>query len=197
MRGRATKLYLRAQGYGLDGLRIARGITVEQLRGASRDAALRTLQKEDVDLAYWTLVPWAAAVAINKTDMNLIGDLGAIAALLDRAFQLDETYGKGALHEFSLAFDPARPGGTTRAKQAAHFARAVELSGGKRLSVFVSWAENVLAQNQEKEAFRQELERVLAFDVDQPAARNERLSNVLSQRRARWLLSRVSDLFLD
>jgi hypothetical protein len=197
LRIRATKLYLRARDHGLLGLKLERGITIEDLRGENRAKALEKCQKEDVELLYWTLAPWAAAVALNKTDMALVGDLGAISAMLERALQLDESYGKGALHEFSLAFDPSRPGGTTRDRQMAHFVRAVELSGGKRLSVYVSWAENVQVPAQDKAGFQKELQQVLAFDVDEPSARDNRLSNVLTQRRAAWLQTRVPDLFLD
>src|SRR5207302_3242358 len=134
------------------------------------DRALQKAHKEDVELLYWTLAPWAAAVSLSKTNLELVGDLGAIAGMLDRALQLDEPHGKGALHELSLAFDNARPGGTTRQKQEAHFNRAVELSQGKRLSVFVSWAENVLVQAQDKAAFERELHKVLSFDVNDPSA---------------------------
>ena len=120
MMQRARRLYLRARDYGLEGLRLARGVTVQDLRtpeGISR------LEKDDVPLVYWTIVPWAAAIGANKRDLELVGDLPLIAALLDRALQLDETYDQGALHEFAITFDPARPEGTTAARQKQHFAK--------------------------------------------------------------------------
>ena len=197
LKARATKLYLRARDHGLEGLRLRHGVLQDQLRGPARVEALKKLEKQDVELLYWTLVPWAAAIALNKTNVALVGDLGAVAAMLDRAIELDEPYDKGALHELSLSFDSARPGGTTRDKQKEHFDRAVQLSGGQRLSPYVSWAENVLVQAQDKKGFEAELQRVLKFDLNAPASREDRLANTLAQQRARWLLSRVSDLFLD
>jgi len=197
LKARAGKLYLRARDYGLDGLRIRHGMKAADLRGQTRTEALKKVEKQDVELLYWTLVPWGAAIAANKTDVGLVGDLGAVTAMLDRAIELDEAYDKGALHEFSLSFDSARPGGTTREKQKAHLDRAVLLSSGKRVSPFVSYAENVLVQAQDKKGFEAELQKVLQFDVNDPAAREDRLANVLAQQRAAWLLSRVSDLFLD
>ena len=199
LRARARKLYLRARDYGLDGLRIARGIELPALRGgeASRDALLLLTQKEDVPLLYWTLVPWAAAIAADTRDLELVGDLPLLAALLDRALLLDESFDGGALHEFSLAFDGARAGGTTKEKRQAHYARALVLGQGQRLSAKVSWAESQLVASQDRKGFEALLGEVLAFDVSDPKVRSHRLANLIAQRRARYLLARVEDLIAD
>jgi predicted anti-sigma-YlaC factor YlaD len=195
---RARKFYLRARQYGLDGLKIARGITEEQLRsGKEREAALAKLTKEDVPLVYWTLVPWAAAIAANKRDLSLVGDLPTIAAMLDRALVLDETFDHGALHEFSVTFDSARPQGTTPEKQKMHFDRAMALSGGLRISPLVTYAQEVAAPAQDKKQYLSLLKQAASFDVDKPEARSNRLANILSQRRAQYLLAHVDDVFSD
>jgi predicted anti-sigma-YlaC factor YlaD len=196
---RARKLYLRARAYGLDGLKIARGVTEQELRGSEpqRTSALGRLQKEDVPLMYWTLAPWAAAIAANKRDLELVGDVPLVAALLDRALQLDQAYDQGALHEFAISFDPARPEGTTLEKQKAHFARAKELARGEKISVLVTWAQAVSGPEQNKKEYEALLKEAAAYDVDQPKARKNRLANVLAQRRARYLLAHEDDVFSD
>jgi predicted anti-sigma-YlaC factor YlaD len=194
---RARRLYLRARQYGLDGLKIKRGITEAQLAGKERDAALARLKKEDVALVYWTLVPWAAAIAANKRDIAMVGDLPTVAAMLDRALALDDAYDRGALHEFSITFDPARAGGTTPDKQKAHFDRAVALSNGIKLSPLVTYAQDVAAPAQDKKTYLSLLEKVASFDVDKPEARGDRLANILSQRRARYLVRHIDDVFSD
>jgi predicted anti-sigma-YlaC factor YlaD len=195
-RARARRFFLRARGYGLDGLRIAHRITVDQLRRGDdeRKKALAQIGKEEVPLLYWTLVPWAAAIALNKRDLELVGDVPAIAAMLDRAFELDESFNLGALHEFALAFDSARPGGTTAAARKAHYERAAALQKGRKISAQVSYAENVLGPAQDKAGFERVLKEALAFDADAPAARDYRLANLIAQRRARFLLAHESDL---
>jgi predicted anti-sigma-YlaC factor YlaD len=190
---RARKLYLRARQYGLEGLRLARGVTEEELRKSSLDK----LQKEDVPLLYWTLVPWAAAIAADKRDLALVGDVPVVAAMLDKALALDESYDQGALHEFSITFDPARPEGTTREKQKAHFDRALKLAAGTKISPLVTWAQAVLGPAQDKKGYQALLKEAIAFDVDQPKARHNRLSNVLAQRRAQYLLAHEDDVFSD
>ncbi len=196
LRARALRMYLRAREYGFAGLRLAHGITLDQLRGTDevREKALQQLRKDEVSLLYWTLVPWAAAISLNKRDLELVGDVPAVAALLDRALALDESYGSGALHEFSLAFDSARPSGTTPEAQKKHYQRAVELQKGIQISAHVSYAENVLAPAQDKKGFEKLLHEALSFDVDAPAAREFRLANLIAQRRARYLLAHESDL---
>jgi len=199
LRDRAARLYLRARAYGLEGLRIARGITEDQLRGKepARTQALSQTSREDVPLLYWTMAAWGGAISQRKTDMELVGDIPAVAAMLDRALALDEAYDLGALHEFAISFDPARPEGTTPEKQRAHFARARELQKGKKISALVTFAESVAGPAQDRKTFEALLREALRFDADAPQARDERLENKIAQRRARFLLTHESDILSD
>jgi predicted anti-sigma-YlaC factor YlaD len=199
LRDRAARLYLRARAYGLEGLRMARGVTEEQLRGKeqARTEALAKVSRDDVPLLYWTMAAWAAAISQRKTDLELVGDVPAVAAMLDRALALDEAYDLGALHEFAITFDPARPEGTTAEKQRMHFARARDLQKGKKISALVTYAESVAGPSQDRKQFEALLREALQFDVDAPQARNERLENKISQRRARFLLAHESDILSD
>jgi len=140
---------------------------------------------------------WAAAIAANKRDLELVGDVPLIASLLDRALQLDEAYEKGALHEFAITFDPARPEGTTLQKQRQHFERARQLAKGEMISYLVTYAQAVSGPAQNKREYQALLKEAASFDIDQPKARKHRLENVLAQRRATWLLAHEDDVFLD
>jgi predicted anti-sigma-YlaC factor YlaD len=80
------------------------------------------------------------------------------------------------------------------AKAREHYARSRELSAGKRVSPLVSYAESILVPEQKKKEFEQVLHEALAMDVEKAPA-EQRLANVLAQRRAKWLLSRVDELF--
>lgn len=193
---RARKLYLRARGYGLEGMKLARGVTEDELRKAPVPSAAR-FQKEDVALLYWTLAPWAAAIAANKRDLELVGDVPVVAALLDRALALDESFDQGALHEFAITFDPARPEGTTPQAQKAHFERARQLAQGEKISALVTYAQAVAGPGQDKKEYEALLKEAADYDVDQPKARKHRLANLLAQRRAAYLLQHEDDIFSD
>jgi predicted anti-sigma-YlaC factor YlaD len=76
-----------------------------------------------------------------------------------------------------------------------HFERALELSGGTRASLFVTFAENACVPAQNRAEFQSMIEKALAIDVDLKPA--YRLANLVAQRRAQWLLGRIDELFLE
>lgn len=190
---RARKLYLRARDYGLRGLehRVP-GITERLKSMQNLAAAVAPLKKEDVPLVYWTAAAWALAISDGKEDMGLVAQLPAPGALVARALELDETWGDGALLEFSVSYEAARPGGT-EAGARAWLDKSLAVSKGRHLGVLVSWAEGPLVQAQQRDEFKQLLERVLAADVG--ASPDDRLANTIAQRRAKLLLSHLDDLF--
>ncbi len=192
-RDRARKLYLRAKGYGLKGLEEKSPGLAAKLEGMQGLAeACAALKKEDVPLVYWTAAAWALAIASGKEDMGLVAQLPAPEALMRRALELDETWDDGALHEFFVSFEAARPGGT-EAGAKKHLDRALELSKGRRLGALLSWAEGPLVAAQKREAFEAALKQVLA--ADPLASKPDRLANTIAQRRARLLLAHADDLF--
>ena len=127
----------------------------------------------------------------------MLARLPEVAALLDRAKALDEDWQEGALHEFEITFAGARSSfslaDVPRLKR--HFDRAKDLSGGRRASLFVTYAEAVSVRTQDAVEFRALLGEALGIDPD--AHERLRLTNLISQRRARWLMSRIEELFLD
>lgn len=198
--GRARRMYLRARDYGLGGIAIDHPDFRAAFSSGSAEArtrALAAMRKEDVPLLYWTAAPWALAVASGKDNMKLVGELPAIEQLMARALELDESWGSGALHEFYVSYDGSRSaaegGGPERAK--AHLDRALGLAENKRLSPLVSYAESVAVTAQDRKEFTRLLDLVTAADLEKSPP--DRLANLVAQRRARWLLSRVADLFVE
>ena len=187
---RARRLYLRARDYGLRGLE-ARHRGFSAAFAAEPATAIATMTREDLPLLYWTAAAWGASVALSKDDMKAVGQLPRVEALMGRALALDEGWDAGSIHEFYIAFEGAR-GDASRAK--GHLDRALALSGGRKLGPLVSYAQSVCVAAQDRKAFDDQLDRVLAFDPDSAPA--HRLANLLAQSRARWLKSRVEDLFL-
>lgn len=191
MRARARKLYLRARNYGLRGL----GVPLDELRRDPKTAAT-AFDRSDVPLLYWTAAAQALAITLSKDDPETVADLPIAEALIDRALALDEEFDGGAIHGFLIGYEPDRMGGTGDPNDRArrHFDRAVELSGGLQASPFVTFAETVSVSTQNREEFESLLNRALAIDVN--AKPEWRLGNLIAQRRAKWLLERVEDLFL-
>jgi len=196
LRKRARRLYLRARNYGIRGLEARHRDFFSSLRqnpkGTVEQASL-----VDVPLLYWTAASWGAAIAISKDDSELIADLPAVEALIDRALQLDEDYDSGAIHGFLITYEPSRPSGKgdPYERSRRHFERALALSSGQLASPLVALAEAVSIGKQDRKEFESLLGRALAIQVD--AKPEWRLANLVMQRRARWLLSRTDELFLE
>ena len=194
---RARRLLLRAREYGVRGLSAGRGGFAAALSGDTAGAAAR-VGAEDVALLYWTAAAWSLAVASSTDDPALLADLPRCEALMRRALALDERFDDGAVHEFFVAFEGGRPeamgGSVGRARH--HMERAMALSGGRKVSPLVTFAETVSVRTQDRNGFLDHLDRALAFDA-RSAAPEHRMGNLVSQRRARWLKGRVDELFLD
>jgi predicted anti-sigma-YlaC factor YlaD len=190
---RALKMYLRARDYCLRNMELRhRGIKAKLVLDPS--SALAWATRKEVPVLYWTGASWGAAIALGLDRPELIADLPAVRALMDRALELDETYSRGAIHEalISLEAVPETMGGSSqRARQ--HFERAVQLSQGLSAGPYVTLAGSISVAAQDRAEFEKLLTQALAIDVDKDPSL--RLANILTQRRARFLLSTADDLF--
>lgn len=196
LENRARRLYRRAHAYGMRALEggyegITRELAIDPRAAASR------VETKDVPLLYWNAASLGLAISVSRDDPRMLMRLPEVEALLDRALELDDAWEGGALHEFAIVLAGA---GTSfdveevpRLRE--HFDRALELSDGNRGSLFVAWAESVSVATQNPVEFREMLRRALRIDPDEKE--DIRLLNLLSQRRARWLLGRIDELFLD
>jgi predicted anti-sigma-YlaC factor YlaD len=195
LRTRARKLYLRALDYGLRGLEVDVPDFRTRLRKDPK-AAPGELRKAQVPLVYWTANAWGAAISISKDDAELTADQSLVEALMRRALALDETYERGSIHDFFIAWEGGRAsvGGSLDLAR-RHLARARELSQGTRVSPLVSFAETISVAMQNRKEFQSLLEEALAFDVNK--APESRVANLIAQRRARWLLGRTAELFVE
>jgi len=197
LRNRARKLYLRGLGYGFRGLEVQLPDLRRHLQSDPDPAhALAGTTKAQVPLLYWTGAAWGAAIAISKDDPELTADQSRAAALIERGLALDEGFEAGAGHDFMIAYEGGRASvGGSIEEARRHLRRALELSHGHRAAPLVSFAEAVSVARQDKPEFKQLLDQALAVNVD--AAPELRLANLLAQRRARWLLGRVDELFVE
>ena len=196
LRLRARRLFLRGRNYGLRGLD-ARYPAFSRQLAVDPKQAVRFAKKEDVPLMYWAAAAWGAAISVSKDEVDLIADQRIVEALLDRSLELDPDFDSGAIHGLLLAYEPARQGasGDPVARARAHFDRWVELTRGQLATPFVSLAETVSVQKQDRREFEALLGR--ALDVDANARPEWRLQNLVVQRRARWLLARADELFAN
>jgi predicted anti-sigma-YlaC factor YlaD len=193
IRERALRLCLRARDFGLRGLALKHPDITRRLQ--FDPSVAKEIGIKELPMLFWTAAAWGSAISYGKDHPDLMADVSVVRALFARGLELNETYEGGMFHEAMIPLEalPAAMGGSIdRARQ--HFTRAKDLSKG-RASVFVALAENVSIQTQNRSEFQQLLDQALAVDADRDST--TRLMTLVTQRKARGLLKRADDLFLD
>ena len=197
LRARARRLYLRAHAYGLRGLEL-RYPGLRDALEREPDQALSRVRKQDVPLVYWTAASQALGISVSKDNPEMIAQLPVVEAMIHRVMELDESWGEGSVPEFLISIEGARTGARPADKQETmrrYFERALDLSKGSRAGLYLSYAENACVPAQDRAQFKSLLHR--ALDLDPNEHLEGRLANLVAQRRARWLLGRIDELFLD
>jgi hypothetical protein len=83
--------------------------------------------------------------------------------------------------------------GGDKSKVDIHYKRALEKTGGRSASPYISYAQAVCIPAQDIETFKSCLESALASKGD----RANRLVNTIYQRKARYLLNHAPEFFAD
>lgn len=165
--------------------------------GLSYDAFVSQLSEVDdknVDHLYSYSVSWLSNLQATSEDWTAVAEVPWVEAALERALALDETFEQGALHGYLGILNALRPpalGGQPEVAQ-AHFERAIELSGGRDLSLKVEYARRYARM-----MFDQELhDRLLTEVIQAPtAAPGFTLFNALAKLEAHELLASSPEYF--
>jgi len=193
---RAKNLYLRGRDILTHAIDKKYPGFLSGLNAKNYEQALAPLTKKDTDFLYWGAAGWLGAFALDPFDMKLGMTVPGASAMMQRVLELAPGYQQGAIHDFYVLYYGAMPdymgGDFNKARE--HFKKAVAASGGKSTSPYLSLATTVSVQEQNLNEFKELLNNVLAVDVD--ADPDNRLVNILNQRKARWLLKHADNFFL-
>jgi predicted anti-sigma-YlaC factor YlaD len=196
-RERARLLYLRGVEILRSGLDKKYPGINEAGREGSLDGYLARIKKEDVPLLYWTVAGSLSAYSLDPFNLELGILIPELSAMIHRAYELDPDFNNGALDDFYILFYASLPAflGGDPAKADLHFKLALEKSKGMSAGPYVSYAQAVSIPAGDYEAFKKNLESALAVDLDANPA--NRLVNIISQRKAQFLLDNAPAYFLD
>ena len=158
------------------------------------EAAVRTLEAQDVPAAFACAGAWATWISANRGDWSAVADKARVDALIRRVVELDPSHRDGRPYLFLGVLEtllPAALGGRPEEGR-RHFERAIELSGGRDLMAKV-----LLAGDYARLTFDRELHDRLCREVIEasPEAPGLTLSNALAQERARRLLATSGEYF--
>lgn len=157
-------------------------------------AELEGVGEKDIGPLYSYAVSWLSNLDATSEDWTAVAELPWVEAVLERALALDETYENGALHGYLGILNALRPpalGGKPDIAK-AHFERAIELSGGRDLSIKVEYARRYARLVFDQELHDRLLTEVLNAPTDAPLYT---LFNVLAKQEAQTLLASSKEYF--
>jgi hypothetical protein len=193
---RAVTLTAKARRYGARAICLAHE---PACRWAGADytrfvTELEEVGEKDIDALYSYAVSWLSHLDATSEDWTAVAELPWVEAVLERALALDETYEDGALHGYLGTLNSLRPPALGGKPDVAreHFERAIELSGGRDLSIKVEYARRYARLVFDQELHDRLLTEVLDAPVDAPG---KTLFNVLARQEAQTLLASSKEYF--
>jgi len=193
---RAKKLYLRGYTLLVSALnKKYSGFSDAKIEGGSLEAILKKTKKEDVGLLYWSVAGGLAAYSIDVFDFDLGSNIPEWNLMIARAYELDPDFNNGAIDDFYILFYASLPEsmGGSKSKAESHFRLALEKTKGLSAKPYVSYAQAICVPAQNYDAFKENLEKALAIDTDEDPS--NRLVNIISQKKARYMLDNAYEYF--
>ena len=203
---RAKHLYLRGAAILYSGLDKKYPGFSGAFRAGTLDSYLKKTVKADVPYLYWAVAGVLSAYSLDAFNMELGVRVPELKAMIERAYLLDPDFDNGAIDDFFIIFYPALPENLFTGvddvdedygKRLAdkHFEMAVTKSKGMSASPYISYAKSVCIPAQDYDTFKEKLETALEINPDDDP--QNRLVNVISLQKAKWLLDNAGQFFLD
>lgn len=193
---RAATLAGRARGYGREATCAANRQTCELdgLVFADFTARVDKVTPRQSGALFSYAVGSLAYIRTHSEDWQALTDLPKIEAVLNRLLVIGDVADAGTINTYLGILNILRPpalGGRPEVGR-SYFEKAVEITGGKDLSVLVEYARGYARLVYDRELHDSLLNRVLAAD---PRQGGYTLLNTLAQRQATGLLASASDYF--
>lgn len=193
---RASILYRRGMNYGMQIL-IKNPQFAQSLKKGPEEfqAALMTLDRENVPAIFWTAIGWGSYISLNLTDPDAIADLPRVEAMMKYVVATDSAYHYGGAYFFLGTIYGSRPqllGGDTLQSR-RYFESSFALSGENFLLPYVYYARTYAVQTQNRELFEKSLSFVDSASID--VLPQTRLVNAIAKKKAALLRTRVDELF--
>jgi hypothetical protein len=158
---------------------------------------LKSLGKKDVPVIFWATNAWINWILTNLDSTDAFLELPVAKALIEKIYQLDDTYYYGAPHLYLGVFYGAFPkdfgGNPDKAKE--ELDKALKISDDKMLLTKIFYAEYYLKPKNDKISYEKMLKEIINYDVDKFP--EMRLINIVSQKQAKELLAKIDESFYE
>tara|TARA_B100000575_G_C22844307_1_gene494597 strand:- start:237 stop:728 length:492 start_codon:yes stop_codon:yes gene_type:complete len=151
--------------------------------------------EKDIDYLYWLSGSMAGSIQASQGDPRFLVDLSNIKWLIENAYEINPDWEDGSLHAAMMSVYLNDLSGNQNSDKLAleYFDKADKTAKGLNASIYVNLAESYAVSKQDKKFFLELLNQAISIDLNQ----NKKLkqSNRLAQSRAKWLITRVDELF--
>ena len=199
---RSLKLLTRANSYSLRALKAKYPQFKKMIKGMKNKEIAQVIDnfiftKEDVEILYLSAASLAGVISSSRGDAFYLLKLPIISAMLKKCILLDPDWNSGALYTARMTLVLLNPQLSLKEKQGkslVYFNKAITASDGNDCSTYLSLAEGLSVKQQDKKGFMELINKALKVDTKKHF--RNRLSNVLCQRKAKWLQNNVDRLFI-
>lgn len=221
---RAASMYRRGGRYASQGLELLSPGFEESFEMGDWQVAFENLKVDAVPFLYWKAAAILGEFSVDSFNPGLMVNIPDSVALIVRALELEEDYNQGALHDLLISVFGNLPvsliysttdstdsysvkevldeyysaHGKTYAQMSItdqalfHMEESLRFSNGMKVSPYVS-SSSIFIKNQDIERYKSNLNKAIEIDVNLDP--ENRLVNIISQRKAHWLLDHIEDYF--
>lgn len=193
---RAGRLYHRAMSYGRQSLAEEKRLAPFLGTPFAEFAKIRTaLKHRDVGRVFWTALSWGAWISTHTDSMAALAELPKVILLMEWVVEQDESFQYGSPHLFLGMYRAAIPAalGGSPEKALYHFDRALALSQGQALMVYVQKARFYARQIFDRQLYESLLNQALTLPIDSEP--DLILQNMAARKLARKLLGEADAFF--
>lgn len=189
----ANKSFIKAVEYGKNNLEIFYpGIDKWLLNPKNNNFIFNP---EHIANLYWTAASIGGLIKSSKGAPETIVLFPQIGLLLNQALEIDPSWDNGTIYTALISYTMSEYPLTDKKKKDVknYFDEAIKYSDGTSAAPYVTYAESVSVKSQDREEFIYLLNQALVISDTENDELN--LGNHISQIRAKWLLSRIDELF--
>lgn len=153
-------------------------------------------KKEDIFELYWYGAAIGGAIKSSRGNPFELIHLSKVGRCFKTGLNLDPNWGSGSLYGAMMSFINSRTDLSESAfidSMNFYYENGLDASDSLDAGYFVNYAESVDKRFQHKDEFVRKLNHVLNMKLDKKSSFY--LSNLIAQKRAKWLLSKQEDYF--
>ena len=153
---------------------------------------------DDVNDIYWLAASIGGCISSSRGDPFELINLPNVGRLLRTGIDIDPEWANGSFYSAMMSFTTTRSDlNETMLRDSVdfYFDKAIFYSNGKDAGPYLTYAESIHKPFQERKDFVDKLNYVINME-NKPSNEFE-LTNLLAKSRAKWLLARTDEYFLE